>query len=136
MFCALGTKNTTTETVPTASPKPWPTGGSVRVSLLSKDEKYSIIKALLGEALDNWQDAVGDRLMLQWVDSGDADIRISMRDDLPNWSFCGRPPGTSNKQHEPTMNIRLGGWDTDRTIFSHHHIRRTALHLLGHALGL
>ncbi|KAI8168495.1 hypothetical protein KHU50_006168 [Colletotrichum sp. SAR 10_65] len=37
---------------------------------------------------------------------------------------------------EPTMNFNFGGWTSSKAVYSHESIKRLALHLFGHALGL
>ncbi|KAI8296803.1 hypothetical protein K4K56_000075 [Colletotrichum sp. SAR 10_98] len=37
---------------------------------------------------------------------------------------------------EPTMNFNFGGWKSSKAVYSHASIKRLALHLFGHALGL
>jgi hypothetical protein len=78
-------------------------------------------------AFQKWQN-LGIGITFEEIDNaGDAEIRIGFRDD-GSWSYVGRQALKIDDIHEPTMNF---GWAlTDDYGFD------TALHEIGHALGL
>lgn len=119
-----------------ASPVPWPSGARLRIKFLPGHRTFAIVESAIKKASSDWQKAASTgSWTFEWVESGDAEIRISFRNDTPNWSAWGIR-AAAYSQGEATMNFCFGGWKDDRTVFSQHHIRRTALHLFGHALGL
>lgn len=146
-FCAPGPKDGASDQVkssfPTqsggtslASPVPWPQAARLRVKFLAGHTTFPIVENIIKEAAKNWMEAAGDSgWTFEWVTSGDAEIRISFQNDVPNWSAWGSRAVTY-PQSQATMNFCFGGWKDGRTVFSQQHIRRMALHLLGHALGL
>ena len=139
-FCSPGDKDNCPDAIKSSgdldSPKPWPAEKQLRVKILAGENVYSEIVEIIKNAAAAWTNGLGERLGLQWVSSGEvADIRISFRNDLPNWSALGAR-ATMYDQSRATMNFAFGGWGDRQIVYSHKYIARAAAHLFGHALGL
>ena len=104
----------------------WQPGATLRVKFLEGDEE---VKAKVIYEASDWLKHAG--IKLHFVDSGDAEIRITFNPDGGNWAHVGSC-GPVLPQNVPTMN--LGACiDTE----SSDEFRRTTVeHEFGHALGL
>ncbi|EQB44948.1 hypothetical protein CGLO_16243 [Colletotrichum gloeosporioides Cg-14] len=118
---------------------PWPRGSQLRYSIISRKESKTpefVIK-IVKEAIDEWFTGLGKTLEMREARAGElADIRISFRNDMPSWSCIGAVAAGISSEVEPTMNFNFGGWKSSKAVYSHASIKRLALHLCGHALGL
>ncbi|KAF0331255.1 ATP synthase subunits region orf 7 [Colletotrichum asianum] len=118
----------------------WPRGSQLSYSIIprkeSKTPEFAI--EIVKEAIHEWFRELGKTLELREARAGElADIRISFRTDMPSWSCIGAVAADSiPSQMEPTMNFNFGGWKSSKAVYSHASIKRLALHLFGHALGL
>jgi hypothetical protein len=143
LFCAPGPKDGSTagfnnppSTQGGASSAPWPGGKNLLVKFHSGHTTFDKLREIIMSALTEWFKHIhNDTLTYQWVEGGNADIRISLDDAVPSWSCLGARAAQYG-QDSPTMNLRLGGWSENKTVFSHKDVYRAALHLFGHALGL
>jgi hypothetical protein len=79
------------------------------------------------KAVKAWEDAAN--IHWHWVDSGNADIRISFSHTEGHWSKVGTS-ALNVPQARKTMNLALAGSD------SQSEFNRVARHEFGHALGL
>ncbi|KAF7534311.1 hypothetical protein G7054_g6289 [Neopestalotiopsis clavispora] len=150
-FCAPGCKDESNDAVrasfqmssagsATNSSTLWPPGQTLRVRTLKEDvskvpeEIWLMIKA----AAQSWLDGMETSLTLMFVSVNEpADIRISFRGNLPNWSCVGTR-AVVYKPDQATMNFAFGGWEDKerKTVYTQAYIKRVAAHLFGHALGL
>lgn len=97
---------------------------SLRVRFL---DGSPVVRRRVSEKAEQWSRHANMRF--EWVEQGDADIRISFTRP-GSWSFvgtCGRP----TDQSQPTMNF---GWINEHTPDGE--VSRVVLHEFGHALGL
>lgn len=115
---------------------PWPINSSLTVKRMSTGNEFTdIVLKIMQKAVADWL-SVLNGLRVVWVTGdGNADIRISFRDNEPNWSCIGTI-AKSYSQDEPTMNFSFGKWKEEQAIFSHDRVARIASHLFGHAFGL
>lgn len=97
--------------------KYWATGATIRIRFLGGTPKDQA--AVKADAVE-WTKYAN--LNFQFVDSGDADVRIAIRPNEGSWSFVGTDALAIPKT-EPTMNL---GWME----------RKNTLHQFGHVLGL
>ena len=139
-FCSPGNKDNCPDAIKSSgdldSPKPWPAEKQLRVKILAGENVHNEIVEIIKTAAAAWVSGLGERLGLQWVSSGEvADIRISFRNDVPNWSALGAKAAMYD-QGRATMNFAFGGWGDRKVVYSHKYIVRAAAHLFGHALGL
>ncbi len=105
----------------------WTTGDVIRVKFLEGDED---LKARVQEAAETWTAPDMANLTLQFVDDGDAEVRITFVQGDGSWSVLGTECRTVG-QSEATMNY---GWLTSSSDDAE--IRQVVLHEFGHALGL
>ena len=114
----------------------WLQGKNLRVKILPGQNFPSGVEQILKATLESWMAGINDNLTLQWVGSYDeADIRISFRNDEPNWCALGAR-AVFYDRNMATMNFSLGGWKEKLIVFPYSTIARAAAHLFGHALGL
>lgn len=106
--------------------KKWPnTQTEIRVRFI--DAPSATVAAKIQEKSKLWEPVI--RRTIRFVDSGDAEIRISLRNS-GSWSYIGTD-SLSFSQDTPTLNF---GWFDDQT--DDIEFRRTTVHEFGHALGL
>ncbi|WP_322416026.1 matrixin family metalloprotease [Mesorhizobium huakuii] len=107
--------------------KKWTPGTTLRCRFLDGSAKMrSTVKAVALE----WQKYAD--VKLQFVNKGDAEIRISFFADSGSWSAIGRDALNASyfPTNQPTMNY---GWLRDDTDEEEYH--RVVTHEFGHALG-
>ncbi|KAK1978610.1 hypothetical protein LZ30DRAFT_691301 [Colletotrichum cereale] len=102
----------------------WQTGRELRVRLL---DGSAAIQGRIRACADEWQRYAN--IKFNWVDSGDADIRISVGDGGGSWSYQGTDNGVI-PQSDKTMNL---GWLHDDT--EDGEVSRVVPHEFGPALG-
>ena len=105
----------------------WMPGDVIRVKFLEGDPG---LRSRVRAVAERWTGPDMANLSLQFVEDGDAEIRIAFQQGDGSWSFLGAecrdvPDG------EPTMNY---GWLTADS--DDDEIQRVVLHEFGHALGL
>lgn len=105
----------------------WNPGDEIRVKFLEGDES---LRDRVRAVAERWAEPEMANLSLQFVEDGDAEIRIAFEQGNGSWSYLGTqcreiPP------HEPTMNY---GWLTADS--PDDELQRVVLHEFGHALGL
>lgn len=105
----------------------WQPGTQVKVRFMEGDPQ---LQERVRQVAQEWTGPQMANLSLQFVEDGDADIRIAFQQGDGSWSYLGTvcqqiPAG------EPTMNY---GWLTPDS--SDDQLRRVVLHEFGHALGL
>ena len=105
----------------------WQSGDVIRVRFLEGDDD---LKARVQEAAETWTAPDLANLTLQFVDDGDAEVRITFVQGDGSWSVLGTECRTID-QSEATMNY---GWLTSDSDDAE--IRQVVLHEFGHALGL
>jgi serralysin len=105
----------------------WESGDVIRVAFMEGDET---LQQRVREVAERWTGPNMANLQFQFVDSGQAEIRIAFQEGNGSWSylgtFCRQIP-----DDEPTMNY---GWLTPDS--DEDELRRVVLHEFGHALGL
>jgi serralysin len=104
----------------------WQVGQTIRIKFISGGSNY--IRTKIRESAKGWLPYVN--LRFDFVESGDADIRIAINNSGASWSYLG----TGAKYvapNEATMNF---GWFTESTPDEEY--ERVVLHEFGHALGL
>lgn len=105
--------------------KKWANGKTIKVKFLEGSQflKDKVIeKALIWMQFAN--------IDFEFIDNGDAEIRISFQQGNGSWSYIGVDCLNITNQNEPTMNF---GWFDQNT--PDHEFSRTILHEFGHALG-
>ena len=102
----------------------WKNGRTLRVKILNGSDK---IKSKVRQYASLWTQYAN--LKLDFVDSGDAEIRVNIDSSNASWSYVGTGnlAIAANKQ---TMNF---GWLTDSTAEDEY--SRVIIHEFGHALG-
>ncbi|KAH0425360.1 ATP synthase subunits region orf 7 [Colletotrichum camelliae] len=118
---------------------PWPRGSQLTYSMISPEESKTPEFAIkiIREAIDEWLAGLGKTLEMREARAGElADIRISFSTDMPSWSCIGAVAAVTRSEGGPTMNFNFGGWKSSKAVYSYDSIKRLALHLFGHALGL
>jgi hypothetical protein len=106
----------------------WTQDDLIRVRFLGGDPSLCRRIQLVAE---RWIAPGMANLSFNWVDSGDAEIRIAFIQGEGSWSYLGTMCQNVPAQNNPTMNF---GWltpDSDDV-----EVRRVVLHEFGHALGL
>ena len=106
--------------------KLWQPGRTLRVRFLEGSRK---VQRHVQRFAEEWMQYAN--IHLQFVDSGDAEIRVAFQDD-GSWSAVGTDALVTSffKKSEPTMNY---GWLTDDS--SDEEYSSVVLHEFGHALG-
>lgn len=102
----------------------WQNGRALRVKLLNGSDK---IKAKIRQYANLW--TLYANITFDFVDSGDAEIRVNVDASNGSWSYVGTG-NLSIPQDQPTMNY---GWLTDNT--TEQEFSRVIVHEFGHALG-
>jgi len=107
--------------------KKWEDGHTLTCKFLDGDDFQ---KGKVKEKADIWLDHAN--LKIEFVDSGDAEIRISFQADPGSWSASGNDCLVSSyfPTYQPTMNF---GWLRDDT--DDREYERVVVHEFGHALG-
>jgi hypothetical protein len=105
----------------------WTAGDIIRIRFLSG---HVSLQRRIQTVAERWTAPGMARLTFEWVNSGDAEIRIDFVSGNGSWSYLGTTcrdiPG-----EQPTMNF---GWLTPQS--DEVEVRRVVLHEFGHALGL
>lgn len=129
-FCAL--KDITDN----SKPRPWPPTKRLHIKYLRGENcPHKVVDDAIKSAADLIIGAAGG-LSKQWVeDEKEADIRISFRQNEPNWSILGCDANDTDAK-DATMNFNFGDWGKDKVIYSLDDINRAARHMFGHAVGL
>lgn len=104
--------------------KMWANGRTLRVKILNGTPK---VKAKIQEYGSQWSQYAN--IKLQWVTSGDAEIRVNVDSSGGSWSYVGTD-NLAVAASNQTMNF---GWLTDSTAEDEY--SRVILHEFGHALG-
>lgn len=102
----------------------WATGRTLRVKILNGSAK---IKGKIRQYANVWTRHAN--ITLNFVDSGDAEIRVNVDDSNGSWSYVGTR-NLAIPANEQTMNF---GWFDDNTPEAD--FERTITHEFGHALG-
>ncbi|MCQ0988809.1 GDSL-type esterase/lipase family protein [Jiella marina] len=129
-FCICMTKTNVAmgEKAAVLDPTKWNPQDVIRVRFLEGSQALrDRVKAVAEEWVSNGM----ANLTLDWIDQGDAEIRIAFVQGNGSWSYLGTDCRKILDQSEPTMNY---GWLTDQS--SEADVRRVVLHEFGHALGL
>jgi hypothetical protein len=105
----------------------WSVGSAIKVKFVAGSPA---LQQKVRKVAERWTDAGLANLKLNFVPSGDADIRIAFQQGDGSWSYIGTYC-KNIPQNQPTMNY---GWLTDGS--SADEIQRVVLHEFGHALGL
>lgn len=103
----------------------WTNGSTIRIKLMGGSD---YVRNKVKQYAREWTRHAN--LNFQFVNYGQADIRVSFVQNGSSWSVIGRQ-ALQVSQNEATMNF---GWLNDRT--PEYEFRRTILHEFGHALGL
>ncbi|WAJ28458.1 GDSL-type esterase/lipase family protein [Antarcticirhabdus aurantiaca] len=106
----------------------WSSGALLRVRFLEGSQPLRQRVRLVAE---EWVASGMANLRFEWIDDGDAEIRIAFRQGEGSWSYLGTVSRQITDQAEPTMNY---GWLTDAS--GDEEVRSVVLHEFGHALGL
>jgi serralysin len=105
----------------------WNSGDVIRVRFLEGDES---LQQRVRAMAERWTAPNMANLRFQWVESGDAEIRIAFEQGNGSWSYLGTHC-RSIADPDPTMNY---GWLTPDS--DDDELQRVVLHEFGHALGL
>jgi hypothetical protein len=103
----------------------WPIGKRITVKFLHNNP---VLESKIISFAHEW--STYGNIYFDFVNSGNAEIRISLHPDGSNWSKIGTYALEDKTPNSPTMH--LGGLTTTST---DELIRRTTLHEFGHALG-
>ncbi|MEM6385494.1 MAG: GDSL-type esterase/lipase family protein [Pseudomonadota bacterium] len=106
----------------------WPFNASITIRFL---EGSDFLKEKVTHFAKLWVADDMAALTFKFVESGDAQIRVSFIQGNGSWSLLGTDCLNETDQTKPTMNF---GWLTDTS--SDDEIREVVLHEFGHALGL
>ena len=109
------------------SDKKWVNGTELRYHFLD-DPPVAADKKVVRDAFKQWQEVPIGLKLREVADPAEAEIRITFDQTDGSWSYVGRDI-LSRSASDATMNFgwRLSGWDYGRD---------TALHEIGHTLGL
>jgi hypothetical protein len=105
----------------------WEPGTDIRVHFMEGDRA---LQQRVRTVAEEWTGPSMANVSLNFVNTGDADVRIAFKQGNGSWSFLG----TMCQQipvSQPTMNY---GWLTPTS--ADDELRRVVLHEFGHALGL
>ena len=105
----------------------WPIGSVIKVKFVGGDPA---LQERVKKVAKEWVGTNMANLVFNFVDSGDADIRVAFQQGDGSWSYLGTMCRQIPKT-EPTMNY---GWLTPQS--TDDELRRVVLHEFGHALGL
>ena len=105
----------------------WNPGDVIRIKFLEGDAS---LQDRVRSTAERWTEPGMANLQFQWVDSGDAEIRIAFMQGDGSWSYLGTVC-RSISDPEPTMNY---GWLTPDS--DDEELNRVVMHEFGHALGL
>ena len=105
----------------------WPVGSTITVRFLEGDPT---LRARVQKVAKEWTGIGMAHLALNFVETGDADVRVAFKQGNGSWSYLGTMCRQIPKT-QPTMNY---GWLTPAS--SDDELRRVVLHEFGHALGL
>lgn len=105
--------------------KKWANGKTIRVKFLGGTQ---FLKDKVKENALTWTRFAN--INFDFVEYGDAEIRISFHQGIGSWSYIGVDCINITNQDEATMNY---GWFNQDT--PNHEFSRTVLHEFGHALG-
>jgi hypothetical protein len=105
----------------------WNSGDQIRVRFLGGEES---LQRRVRDVAMRWTAPGMASLALQFVDSGDAEIRVAFQEGNGSWSYLGTVC-REIPDPEPTMNY---GWLTPTS--DDDELRRVVMHEFGHALGL
>ncbi|RYP40666.1 hypothetical protein DL767_001524 [Monosporascus sp. MG133] len=104
----------------------WPNGSTLRVSFIGGTQ---YLRDKVKQYATQWLYYVN--LHMEFIEYGEADIRIAFMQGKGSWSMVGKQQGASFcNQWEPTMNFGWFNNNTEESEFS-----RTVLYEFGHALG-
>ncbi|MCL3882683.1 GDSL-type esterase/lipase family protein [Marivita sp. GX14005] len=106
----------------------WPFNSVIRIRFLEGSDH---LKERVQHHARAWIAEDMAALTFEFIDSGDADIRIAFIPGAGSWSLLGTDCRNETDQSKPTMNF---GWLDDSS--SEEEIREVVLHEFGHALGL
>jgi hypothetical protein len=105
----------------------WNAGDIIKISFLEGDAD---LRKRVRAMAEKWLGPDMANLHFQWVDSGNADIRIAFQSGNGSWSYLG-VFCRQITESDPTMNY---GWLTPDS--PDDELQRVVLHEFGHALGL
>jgi serralysin len=105
----------------------WNPGDVIRIKFLEGD---SSLQDRVRSTAGRWTEPGMANLQFQWVDDGDAEIRIAFEQGNGSWSYLGTVC-RSIPDPDPTMNY---GWLTPDSDDAE--INRVVMHEFGHSLGL
>lgn len=105
----------------------WATGSSITVAFLGGDPA---LQERIKKVAQEWTGPGMAHLAFNFVNGGDADVRIAFIAGSGSWSYLGTMCRQIDKT-KPTMNF---GWLTPAS--SDDELRRVVLHEFGHAIGL
>ncbi|KAH6612367.1 hypothetical protein C7974DRAFT_380941 [Boeremia exigua] len=103
----------------------WRNGRTLRVRFL---EGSNTVQDKVKSCTKTWEEYA--EIKFEFVDSGDAEIRIAFQQGGGSWSYLGTTNLTITDQETPTMNF---GWFNEET--RDEEFSRTTIHEFGHALG-
>ncbi|KAH7323444.1 hypothetical protein BKA65DRAFT_510818 [Rhexocercosporidium sp. MPI-PUGE-AT-0058] len=106
----------------------WEHGTKLRVKFNDKGQISELVKDKVRKYAKIWEEYANIRF--DFVDEGDAEIRISFEKGKGSWSYVGTESVLAELKDQPSMNF---GWLDDWT--PDHEFARVVLHEFGHALG-
>jgi serralysin len=81
------------------------------------------------EKFNLWLPHIKKSIKFEYVDDGNADVRVAFNENDGHWSWIGKE--IKNHPNEPTMNL---GWGHNSEV-PDQEIERVAVHEMGHTLG-